>query len=89
MKRRRFLLSAAGLSGALLVGWGLLPQRSRQGKPDTLPVQNGEVGLNGWIKIAADGAVVLAMPRSEMGQGVHTALAMMVAEELLRHSVVA
>ena len=42
----------------------------------------GDVALNGWIKIAADGAVVLAMPRSEMGQGVHTALAMLVAEEL-------
>jgi isoquinoline 1-oxidoreductase beta subunit len=42
----------------------------------------GDVALNGWIKIAADGSVVLAMPRSEMGQGVHTALAMLVAEEL-------
>ena len=42
----------------------------------------GEVALNGWIKIAADGSVVLAMPRSEMGQGVHTALAMLAAEEL-------
>ncbi len=40
------------------------------------------IALNGWIKITADGSVVLAMPRSEMGQGVHTALAMLVAEEL-------
>ena len=40
------------------------------------------MALNGWIRIAADGAVQLAMPRSEMGQGVHTALAMLVAEEL-------
>jgi isoquinoline 1-oxidoreductase beta subunit len=40
------------------------------------------VVFNGWIKIKADGGVVLAMPRSEMGQGVHTALAMLVAEEL-------
>ncbi len=42
----------------------------------------GEVALNGWIKIAANGTVVLAMARSEMGQGVHTALPMLVAEEL-------
>ena len=82
MTRRRFLLSAAGAAGALLVGWGVMPQRSRQGTRNTLPVQGGEIGLNGWIKIAPDGAVVLAMPRSEMGQGVHTALMMMVAEEL-------
>jgi isoquinoline 1-oxidoreductase beta subunit len=40
------------------------------------------VALNGWIKIAQDGSVVLAMPRSEMGQGVYTGLSMLVAEEL-------
>jgi isoquinoline 1-oxidoreductase beta subunit len=42
----------------------------------------GHVALNGWIKIGRDGAVVLAMPRSEMGQGVYTALPMLAAEEL-------
>jgi isoquinoline 1-oxidoreductase subunit beta len=82
MKRRHFILGAAGVSGALLVGWGVMPPRSRQGKPGLLPLEAGEVALNGWLKIAADGAVVLAMPRSEMGQGVHTALPMLVAEEL-------
>ena len=82
MSRRRFLLSALGAGAALVVGWGVLPPRSRLGTADTLPVVAGEVGLNGWIKIAADGAVQLAMHRSEMGQGIHTALAMLVAEEL-------
>jgi isoquinoline 1-oxidoreductase beta subunit len=82
MTRRRFLLSALGAGGALLVGWGVMPPRSRQGRRDTLPVHDGEVGLNGWIKIAADGSVLLAMNRSEMGQGVHTAFAMLAAEEL-------
>jgi isoquinoline 1-oxidoreductase beta subunit len=42
----------------------------------------GDVALNGWIKIAPDGSIILAMPRSEMGQGVHTALPMLAAEEL-------
>ena len=82
MKRRTLILSGAAAAGALLVGWSLLPPRSRQGGPATQPLLAGEVGLNGWIKIAADGAVLLAMPRSEMGQGVHSALAMLVAEEL-------
>ncbi|MGZ5891322.1 MAG: xanthine dehydrogenase family protein molybdopterin-binding subunit, partial [Caldimonas sp.] len=77
MKRRTLLLSGLGAAGALVVGWGVLPPRSRQGGVDTLPVVEGEVGLNGWIKIAADGSVLLAMNRSEMGQGVHTALAML------------
>ena len=82
MKRRPFLLTGLGALGALVVGWGVLPVRDRLGAADTLPVAEGEVGLNGWIKIARDGAVMLAMHRSEMGQGIHTALAMLVAEEL-------
>ena len=82
MKRRTFVLSALGGGAALVVGWGVMPPRSRQGGADTLPVVDGEVGLNGWIKIGTDGSVRLAMNRSEMGQGVHTALAMLVAEEL-------
>ena len=82
MKRRSWLLSAGGAAGALIVGWGVLPARSRLGAADLLSAADGEVALNGWIKIAADGSAVLAMARSEMGQGVHTALPMLVAEEL-------
>jgi isoquinoline 1-oxidoreductase beta subunit len=82
VRRRALLVSGLGAAGALVVGWGLLPPRERLGAVDALPVESGEVGLNGWIKIAADGAVMLAMHRSEMGQGTHTALAMLVAEEL-------
>lgn len=82
MKRRTWILSALGATGALVVGWGVLPARSRMGSPELMLPTEGEVALNGWIKIAADGAVVLAMPRSEMGQGVHTGLATLVAEEL-------
>jgi isoquinoline 1-oxidoreductase beta subunit len=82
MKRRTLILSGLGLAGALVVGWGVLPPRSRMGAAGTLPPQSGSVGLNGWIHIAPDGAVLLAMARSEMGQGIHTALAMLVAEEL-------
>lgn len=82
MKRRSLLLSGAAASGAVLVGWAVLPPRSRLGSPALWPTQTGAIALNGWIKVAADGAVILAMHRSEMGQGVHTALALLVAEEL-------
>jgi isoquinoline 1-oxidoreductase beta subunit len=82
VKRRTLLLSGLGAAGALVVGWSLLPPRSRLGRADTLPAAQGEIGLNGWIKIGSDGTVLLAMHRSEMGQGIHTALAMLVAEEL-------
>ena len=82
MKRRSFVLSGLGAAGALVVGWGLVPPRDRLGDADAWPVVDGEVALNGWIKIAGDSSVLLAMNRSEMGQGVHTALAMLAAEEL-------
>ncbi len=82
MKRRTWLLSALGVTGAMVVGWGVAPARSRLGSGDLMLPMQGDVALNGWIKITKEGAVVMAMPRSEMGQGVHTALAMLVAEEL-------
>jgi isoquinoline 1-oxidoreductase subunit beta len=81
VKRRTWLLAGVGTAGALLVGWGALPPRSRLGSAALLAAGDG-VALNGWLRIGPDGAVQLAMPRSEMGQGVHTALAMLVAEEL-------
>ncbi|MFC3109184.1 molybdopterin cofactor-binding domain-containing protein [Undibacterium arcticum] len=80
--RRRFLIGGLSVAGALIVGWGVMPPRQRLQSTDPLPSGNGEVALNGWLKIAADGQVTVAMPRSEMGQGVHTALPMLVAEEL-------
>jgi isoquinoline 1-oxidoreductase beta subunit len=82
MKRRSLLVSGLGLAGALIVGWGLMPPRSRLGRADSRADADGRIALNGWIRIAPDGHVVLAMNRSEMGQGVHTALAMLAAEEL-------
>lgn len=82
MKRRTWLLGTTAGVGALLVGWAALPQRSRLGLAALMTPGEGDVALNGWIKILPDGAVVLAMPRSEMGQGVHTALPQLAAEEL-------
>lgn len=85
LRRRTWLWSALGVTGALVVGWSGMPPRSRLGKADTLPVQDGEVGLNGWLKVAPDGQVILAMPYAEMGQGVHATLALLVAEEMDLH----
>lgn len=82
MKRRSWLLGTAAAGGVLVVGWLASPLRTRTGDSALMHAEAGEVAFNGWIKLAADGAVVLAMPRSEMGQGVHTALAMLAAEEL-------
>jgi isoquinoline 1-oxidoreductase beta subunit len=82
VRRRTLLVSGAGAAGALVVGFGALPPRSRLGRGALLPADADAVALNGWLRLTPAGVVQLAMPRSEMGQGVHTALAMLVAEEL-------
>lgn len=81
-ERRRFVLGGVLATGALVVGWGVLPPRQRLHGATPRPLVDGAVGLNGWVAINADGTVAVVVPRSEMGQGVNTALPMLVAEEL-------
>lgn len=80
--RRNFLLAGLAAGGALLIGWGAAPPRQRLHSSRPLALADNEVALNGWVALAPDGAVSVVVPRSEMGQGVHTALPMLVAEEL-------
>ncbi|MDM5180602.1 molybdopterin-dependent oxidoreductase [Massilia sp. DJPM01] len=80
--RRRFLLGGLAAGGALVVGWGIQPPRQRLHTAQPLPVSGGAVALNGWVAIAPDGTVSVVVPRCEMGQGVNTALPMLLAEEL-------
>ena len=83
--RRRFVLGTVGAVGAvggLSIGWSLLPARQRLSTAAPLPAGAGQTPLNGWVKIARDGSVTVMMAKSEMGQGVHTALAMLLADEL-------
>lgn len=42
----------------------------------------GRFAPNPWVRVARDGTVTIVIDRSEMGQGVTTSLAMLVAEEL-------
>ena len=81
-KRRTILLGGAGVIGALVVGWSVLPPRQRLTTAKPLPVAAGQAALNGWVKVGADNRVTVVMSKSEMGQGVHTGLAMLLAEEL-------
>jgi isoquinoline 1-oxidoreductase beta subunit len=81
---RRRLLIAAGISaGAFtLAGWLFYRERDRMRRPAALMARDGESVFNAWIKISVDGMVLVQVPRQEMGQGVTTALPMLVAEEL-------
>jgi len=80
--RRNFLLAGLAAGGALLIGWGTQPPRQRLHPARPLALDGDGVALNGWVALAPDGTVSVVVPRSEMGQGVHTALPMLVAEEL-------
>jgi isoquinoline 1-oxidoreductase beta subunit len=82
VKRRTFLLTGLTAGGALVLGWATLGPRQRIRGSGPLPTTGGEVPINGWVKIAPDETVTVIVPKSEMGQGIHTACAMILAEEL-------
>jgi hypothetical protein len=73
ISRRAFLATSATAGGALVLGLTL--HRSFRLKP------NGEDPFDTWIRIHPDGQIQLVVNKSEMGQGVYTALPMILAEE--------
>ena len=81
--RRRFLITATVAGGALAIGaWRFYRERDRLFPPPGLIPGPGEAILTGWIRIGTDGRIVVQVPRQEMGQGITTALPMLVAEEM-------
>ena len=80
LSRRIFMIGTAAVGGGLAVGY----LWARRPWPDPLKgrLAAGEIALNPWIKIGADGVVTLIAPRAEMGQGAQTGLAQLLAEEL-------
>jgi isoquinoline 1-oxidoreductase beta subunit len=80
--RRKAIIGGIVGGGLLGVGFWFARERDRLGSRTLFNVKTGEAGLSGWVKITRDNAVVVAVPRAEMGQGVQTALAMLVAEEM-------
>ncbi len=75
---RRDFLTSVGVGGAGLVLALSLPARG--GASQAGKAAAGE--LNAWLRIAADNSITVLVDRSEMGQGVYTALPMLLAEEL-------
>jgi isoquinoline 1-oxidoreductase beta subunit len=81
-RTRRSVLGSLALVGGLGLGWSLIPPRQRLVPSEPLPLAPGQQAFSGWLKIAADGMVTVQVPKSEMGQGIHTALALVLADEL-------
>ena len=82
MKRRTFALLAAVVSGGYLVGIERSTRPRQNLRRHALTLGPGQIALNGWVKLGTDGTATVVMAKSEMGQGIHTALMMLVAEEL-------
>ena len=80
--RRMAIIGGVAGGGLLGVGFWFARERDRLGERTLFNVKPNEAGLSGWVKITRDNGVVVAVPRAEMGQGVQTALAMLVAEEM-------
>jgi isoquinoline 1-oxidoreductase subunit beta len=84
LSRRTFLVTGAALGGAVataaVAGIGYLATVDLDG-PDGF-IDGDRAVLNAFVAIYPDGRVTLYVPRAEMGQGIHTGLAMVVAEEM-------
>src|SRR5882757_2227 len=76
--RRSFIKAGAALAGSLIIDFaiplGECPAFAQEAPPPFAP--------NAFIRIDRQSVVTLVMPMVEMGQGVYTAMAMLLAEEL-------
>jgi isoquinoline 1-oxidoreductase beta subunit len=78
--RRQFVLVAAAVGGALVLGVTARRLQYRAGGAGSAGGARGV--LNAFVRIEPTGRVTLVMPKVEMGQGTYTSLPMLIAEEL-------
>ena len=81
--RRSFVVAVAGAGGGLWLGCRL--DDSRRAAPTSAgstPVPNPPAfAPNAYVHVGTDDVVTVMLPQAEMGQGVYTALPMLLAEE--------
>ena len=73
LSRREFVAAGVAAGAGLVIGF-YLPHGTRSGGKVFSP--------NAYLRITPDNKVTIVVARSEMGQGVRTALPMILAEEL-------
>ncbi|MBB2175744.1 xanthine dehydrogenase family protein molybdopterin-binding subunit [Gluconacetobacter johannae] len=78
MLSRRGVLTGAG--GLLLAA--ALPRRAARGATRIVEDETGPFAPNAFVRVATDGTITLILPNVEMGQGIYTGEAMLIAEEL-------
>jgi len=80
LERREFLRATSAIGGGLLLAF-YMPEPAEAHAPGE-PEPAKEFVPNAFVRIASDGRVTVIINKAEMGQGVCTSLAMLVAEEL-------
>lgn len=79
--RRGFISAGFIAGGGLIVGVAIRPG-NRAGDFASYAKGDDETLLHTWVKLDSNNVVTAIVPHSEMGQGVGTALAQMLADEL-------
>jgi isoquinoline 1-oxidoreductase beta subunit len=79
--RRGFISAGFIAGGGLIVGVAIRPG-NRAGDFASYAKGDDETLLHTWVKLDSNNVVTAIIPHSEMGQGVGTALAQMLADEL-------
>ena len=79
--RRAFITAGVAAGGVVVLGVAIR-RGDRSGKVAGLVAGEGDYLFDIWLKIAPDNSVTAIVPHAEMGQGAHTTLAMMLADEL-------
>ena len=74
LSRRQFLKNTGLAGSGLLLGLA--------GTSSTIAAESGNFELPPFVSIQPDGSIRIGMPCSEMGQGIHTTLASVLADEL-------
>ena len=77
--RRSFLISSAAVMGGVV--FGIYKYKKSYPNPLQYDLPQGASAITPYVRIDARGVTIIA-PRAEMGQGIHTTLAALVAEEL-------
>ena len=77
VSRREFVSVLTAAGGSLLLGY-----RVGEGQRVASVASAPGFAPNAFIRIAPDGSITLFMPQAEMGQGTHTSMSMLLAEEL-------
>jgi hypothetical protein len=75
VSRRGLLKTGAVAGGGFFISWGLTAKGA-------VAKALGPMELNAYVRIGADGAITILGKNPEIGQGIKTALPMLIAEEL-------